>query len=57
MSKDQKHVSEHVSEIDRQIDENLRMVFDETVREEIPDRFKDLIAQLKAKETGDSQND
>ncbi|MEQ6249286.1 NepR family anti-sigma factor [Sulfitobacter sp. HNIBRBA3233] len=29
------------------IDENLRRVFDETVEEGIPDRFKDLLEQLK----------
>jgi hypothetical protein len=31
----------------QQIDENLRMVFREKVEEELPDRFKDLLAQLK----------
>ncbi len=29
------------------IDENLRRVFDEAMEEGIPDRFKDLLAQLK----------
>ena len=34
---------------DRQkvIDENLKRVFDETLEEGIPDRFKDLLSQLK----------
>jgi len=29
------------------IDENLKRVFEETLDEGIPDRFKDLLAQLK----------
>jgi len=32
------------------IDQNLRRVFDETLEEGIPDRFKDLLAQLKQQE-------
>ena len=35
-----------------QIDENLKRVYARTVEEELPDRFKDLLAQLKARETG-----
>lgn len=31
----------------KQIDENLRRVYEETLQEELPDRFLDLIAQLK----------
>lgn len=31
----------------KQIDDNLRRVFQEKVEEEIPDRFKDLLAQLQ----------
>ena len=34
----------------QQIDENLRRVFQEKVEEEIPDRFKVLLAQLKEKD-------
>ena len=33
------------------IDENLRRVFQETVSEEVPDRFKDLLAQLKQQDS------
>jgi len=29
------------------IDENLKRVFEETLEEGIPDRFKDLLSQLK----------
>lgn len=31
----------------QQIDENLKRVFQEQVDQELPDRFKDLLAQLK----------
>ena len=31
----------------RQIDENLRRVYDETAKEAIPDRFQKLLEQLK----------
>ncbi len=34
----------------RDIDENLKRVFDDALEEEIPDRFKQLLAELKAKE-------
>ncbi|MFV2053511.1 NepR family anti-sigma factor [Aliiroseovarius sp. YM-037] len=37
--------------IDQQIDENLRRVFQQKVDEELPDRFKDLIDQLKKQES------
>lgn len=43
----------HDSENDnvrRQIDENLRRVYQEKVEEELPDRFKLLLEQLKQKE-------
>lgn len=32
------------------IDENLRRVYDDALKEEVPDRFKDLIAKLRQKE-------
>lgn len=34
------------------INENLKRVFNEALEEEVPDRFKQLLAQLKAKESG-----
>lgn len=43
----------HDSENDnvrRQIDENLRRVYQEKVEEDLPDRFKQLLEQLKQKE-------
>ena len=33
----------------QQIDENLKRVYEEALSEDIPDRFKDLIAQLRKK--------
>lgn len=30
----------------RQIDENLKRIYNQTLEEEIPDRFKNLLAQL-----------
>jgi hypothetical protein len=35
------------SEVDQQIDENLKRVYDDVLNEAVPDRFHDLIAQLK----------
>ena len=40
------------SRLHQQIDENLKRVYEEALTEEIPDRFKDLIAQLRSKEGG-----
>ena len=34
----------------RQIDENLRRVYKETVEEEIPERFQQLLQKLKERE-------
>ncbi|KQB13842.1 hypothetical protein LY44_03351 [Rhodobacter capsulatus] len=36
----------------RDIDENLKRVFEASLDPEIPDRFKDLLAQLKARGGG-----
>ncbi|AQS49669.1 MULTISPECIES: NepR family anti-sigma factor [Thioclava] len=40
------------SSIRDQINQNLKKVYEEALQEEVPDRFKDLLAQLKAKEGG-----
>ncbi|MFE3837132.1 NepR family anti-sigma factor [Pseudogemmobacter sonorensis] len=40
------------SAIKAQIDENLRRAYEEVLTEEVPDRFKDLLAQLRAKDIG-----
>ncbi|NAZ37410.1 hypothetical protein GT358_11295 [Rubellimicrobium sp. CFH 75288] len=39
------------SRLHQQIDENLKRVYEEALSEDIPDRFKQLIAQLRARET------
>lgn len=39
------------SSLQQQIDENLKRVFEQTLQQEVPDRFKDLLAQLRAKES------
>lgn len=36
------------SAIKTQIDENLKRVYREALSEDVPDRFKDLLAQLQA---------
>jgi Anti-sigma factor NepR len=36
--------------LQREIDENLKRVYDDVLRQEIPDRFKELLARLKEKE-------
>ena len=40
--------------IKRQIDENLKRIYDETLNEEVPDRFKQLLEQLRQKADGDA---
>ena len=43
--------SEHVL---RQIDENLKRVYQQKVEEDLPDRFKMLLAQLKEQGEGET---
>lgn len=33
------------------IDENLKRVYDDMLNQDVPDRFKDLLAQLKAQDS------
>lgn len=40
------------SAIKAQIDENLKRVYQEALEEEVPDRFKELLDQLRKKESG-----
>ncbi|MEZ5756320.1 MAG: NepR family anti-sigma factor [Paracoccaceae bacterium] len=40
-----------------QIDENLKRVYAAALNEELPDRFRDLLAQLKAAEGGAGKGD
>lgn len=37
-------------DVNRQINENLKRVYDEALNEELPSKFLDLIAQLNEKE-------
>ncbi|MBC56031.1 MAG: regulator [Confluentimicrobium sp.] len=41
------------SRLEEQIDENLRRVYQQKLEEDVPDRFKELLDQLKEQ---DSQN-
>nr|WP_323778277.1 NepR family anti-sigma factor [Amylibacter sp.] len=34
------------------IDQNLKMIYSDLAKEELPDRFKDLLAVLKAQDAG-----
>jgi hypothetical protein len=40
------------SSLKEQIDENLRRVYQDALNEEVPDRLKQLLEQLRAKEAG-----
>jgi len=40
------------SSLRKDIDENLKRIYDDALKEEVPDRFKQLLAQLNAKEVG-----
>jgi hemerythrin-like domain-containing protein len=40
------------SRLAEQIDENLKRVYEELLKEQVPDRFTQLLAQLKEKERG-----
>ena len=37
------------SPVSRQIDENLKRIYDETLNEDVPDRFADLLNKLRQK--------
>jgi hypothetical protein len=50
MSKEKNDDSPSRQAIRAQIDENLRRVYTTALNEELPDRFRDLLDQLKAKE-------
>ncbi|NEX45659.1 transcriptional regulator [Rhodobacter sp. ETT8] len=40
------------SSLRKDIDENLKRVYENALKEDVPDRFKLLLEQLKAKESG-----
>lgn len=39
------------------IDENLKRVYDDMLSQDVPDRFKDLLAQLKAQDSAADEAD
>jgi hemerythrin-like domain-containing protein len=41
------------SGLKRQINENLKRVYEDALKEDIPDRFKQLLEDLKKKESGE----
>ena len=43
---------EDTARVEEIIDRNLRLVYSDLVQDELPDRFKDLLAVLKAQEAG-----
>ncbi len=49
MKKDKDQDAPKRQAIREQIDENLRRVYTATLNEELPDRFRDLLEQLKRK--------
>lgn len=52
MKKDKNEDAPKRQAIREQIDENLRRVYSATVNEELPDRFRDLLEQLKNSDIG-----
>jgi hypothetical protein len=51
MTKEKEEDSPKRQAIRAQIDENLKRVYTTALNEELPDRFRDLLAQLKAKDS------
>ncbi|MCK0167193.1 hypothetical protein MWU52_06495 [Jannaschia sp. S6380] len=42
--------------VSKLIDQNLKLVYSDLVQEELPDRFKDLLAVLKAQDAEESDD-
>lgn len=40
------------SRLQQEIDENLKRVYDDALQQDVPDRFKLLLEQLKARQSG-----
>jgi hemerythrin-like domain-containing protein len=45
------------AKVRQQIDENLRRIYDETLKEGIPDRLTQLLDQLRQKSTGQDEGE
>jgi hypothetical protein len=52
MTKDKGEDGSDRRAIRAQIDENLKLVYSEALNEQLPDRFRELLAQLKSKDGG-----
>jgi hypothetical protein len=52
MTKDKSEDGTDRRAIRAQIDENLKLVYSEALNEQLPDRFRELLAQLKSKDGG-----
>lgn len=46
-----------VSSMEQMIDANLKRAFDDVLNQDIPDRFTDLLSQLRASEGADKGDD
>lgn len=44
------------SNVSREIDENLKRAYDDVLKEEIPDKFKTLLAQLRNAEMSSGED-
>ncbi|MEO1549983.1 MAG: NepR family anti-sigma factor [Pseudomonadota bacterium] len=44
------------SSVEQQIDENLKRVYNAAMEDKVPDKFLDLLSQLKAKETANKKD-
>lgn len=53
MAKHQENESDRISQM---IDNNLKLVYSDLVQDELPDRFKDLLAVLKAQDADKKDN-
>lgn len=52
MGRDKRGPDVRADNLREQIDENLRRVYDEALEREIPQRFKDLLEELRRKAAG-----
>ncbi|MEE4189677.1 MAG: NepR family anti-sigma factor [Roseobacter sp.] len=51
-----KHQDKDADRIAQLIDDNLKLVYSDLVQDELPDRFKDLLAVLKAQDAEKKDN-
>jgi hypothetical protein len=51
MTQDRQSAGRSAQGLKHQIDENLKRVYEAALEEDVPDRFKDLLARLRAQES------